>query len=145
MDIKSLVKGDKTVSFIRYTDGILHYATDCGFSFPVPITDVGDATFLASDRAMLFMRYLRKQLADNTQSFVASVANEVSDSDPVAVFLFYKGGDLWFVTKDGFEFPVPVAGLDDSIGAVAYSAQVDTFISAHREYLASALRETTET
>ena len=35
-----------------------------GFRFPVPISDAGTATFLAEDRAMLFMRYIRRQIAD---------------------------------------------------------------------------------
>jgi len=31
--------------------------------FPVPIDDTGDGTFLNEDKAMLFMRYIRKQLS----------------------------------------------------------------------------------
>lgn len=34
----------------------------CGFEFTVPIEDMGDGVFTASDKAMLFMRYIRKQL-----------------------------------------------------------------------------------
>ena len=30
---------------------------------PVPLSDVGNATFLAEDKALLFMRYIRKHLA----------------------------------------------------------------------------------
>lgn len=63
MNIKEMVKGDKSVTFIFYKDSELWYRTDCGFEFPVPISDTGNATFLAKDRAMLFMRYIRKQIA----------------------------------------------------------------------------------
>ena len=42
--------------------GQLGYETECGFRFPVPIEDAGTATFLAEDRAILFMRYIRKQM-----------------------------------------------------------------------------------
>ena len=34
--------------------------TDDGFTFPVPIDDIGNATFLATDKAIVFMRYIRK-------------------------------------------------------------------------------------
>lgn len=63
MSIKEMVANDRKVRFVRYKDGELWYVTECGFEFPVPISDTGDATFLAEDRAMLFMRYIRKQLA----------------------------------------------------------------------------------
>jgi len=39
------------------------HETECGFRFPVPISEAGTATFLAEDRALLFMRYIRWQLA----------------------------------------------------------------------------------
>jgi hypothetical protein len=57
-----LVKGQK-VYFQYYRDGELWYQTDNGFLFPVPIRDskeTGNATFMASDKAILFMRYIRK-------------------------------------------------------------------------------------
>lgn len=41
---------------------ISSYKTECGFMFPVPIDDTGDGTFLSKDKAMMFMRYIRKQL-----------------------------------------------------------------------------------
>ncbi|MDF2435462.1 MAG: hypothetical protein JWP44_5093 [Mucilaginibacter sp.] len=62
MNIKDMISNGKQVTFVRYKDGELWYATECGFEFPVPISDIGDATFLASDRAMLFMRYIRKHV-----------------------------------------------------------------------------------
>ena len=58
--IKDMVKDNQKVSFLFYRDGQLWYATECGFEFPVPIAEAGTATFLAQDRAMLFMRYIRK-------------------------------------------------------------------------------------
>jgi len=61
-NIKDMVARDKKVKFCFYRDGSLWYETDCGFSFPVPIDDVGTATFLAEDKALIFMRYIRKHL-----------------------------------------------------------------------------------
>jgi predicted GTPase len=57
-----MVKGKK-VNFVGYRKMNLYYETECGFRFPVPIEDTGDATFMASDKAMFFMRYIRKQMA----------------------------------------------------------------------------------
>jgi len=36
------------------------------FSFPVPLEDVGDATLEAEDKAITFMRYIRKAIEDGT-------------------------------------------------------------------------------
>ena len=59
--IKDMVK-DKKVKFVKYRKGELIYVTECGFQFPVPIKDTGDGVFLAEDKAILFMRYIRKEL-----------------------------------------------------------------------------------
>lgn len=61
-NLKDMVSGGKLVTFTHYFDGNLWYKTEDGFSFPVPVSDIGTATFIASDRAMLFMRYIRKHL-----------------------------------------------------------------------------------
>ena len=60
--IKDMVKDNQTVTFQFYRDGQLWYDTECGFEFPVPISEAGTATFLAQDRAILFMRYIRKHI-----------------------------------------------------------------------------------
>lgn len=60
--LKDMVSNNKTVSFLYYKDSNLWYKTECDFAFPVPIDDVGTATMLATDKAMLFMRYIWKQL-----------------------------------------------------------------------------------
>ena len=60
-DLKTLVK-NKTARFAFYRDRALHYETDDGFIFPVPIEDAGSATFNAEEKAILMMRYIRKHL-----------------------------------------------------------------------------------
>lgn len=52
----------KTVNFTHYFDSNLWYETEDHFVFPVPISDIGNATFKAVDYAPLFMRYIRKHL-----------------------------------------------------------------------------------
>lgn len=60
--LKDMVKDNKKVNFKFYRDGNLVYETDCGLEFPVPVEDIGNATFMAQDKAILFMRYIRKHL-----------------------------------------------------------------------------------
>ena len=70
--LKELVADGKLVHFQFYRKGELHYKTEDGFSFVVPASDTGDGVFLASDRAMLFMRYIRKQLEANADGLAGA-------------------------------------------------------------------------
>ena len=68
MKLIEIVK-DNTVKFSHYRAGHLYYNVDVKgetFMFPVPISDVGDATFLNEDKASMLMRYIRKALEDKT-------------------------------------------------------------------------------
>jgi hypothetical protein len=62
LSIKDMVKDGKKVTFTLYRKGNLWYTTEDGFEFPVPVEDIDDATFFKEDKAMLFMRYIRKHL-----------------------------------------------------------------------------------
>ncbi len=55
---------NKTVKFVYYRKQELWYETECGFMFPVPISDTGDGQFNATDTAGMFRRYIRKHLKD---------------------------------------------------------------------------------
>lgn len=59
--IKELIQGN--VTFTYYRANHLYYQTECGFKFPVPIEDVGEATFNYTEKGIHMMRYIRKQLA----------------------------------------------------------------------------------
>jgi len=65
--LKELVGKDKKVHFQFYRKGELFYKTSDGFEFTVPVDDAGDGVFLSEDKAMLFMRYIRKQLDRNSE------------------------------------------------------------------------------
>lgn len=71
-NLKEMVSGGKQVRFVRFRKGELFYETECGFEFPVPVEDTGDASFLAEDKAMMFMRYIRKHIK-NIETDNASV------------------------------------------------------------------------
>lgn len=60
IDIKRAISDDGRVYFVHYRDGALWYETRFAELFPVPVEDIGNATFLANDKAILFMRYMRK-------------------------------------------------------------------------------------
>lgn len=71
MSIKDMVSGNKVVKFQRYQNKELWYVTECGFEFPVPIEDTGEAAFVAQDKALLFMRWIRKHLASIESAKIA--------------------------------------------------------------------------
>jgi hypothetical protein len=82
--LKDIVKDNKRVHFDFYRQGELWYKTDDGFSFPVPIGDTGDGVFLNEDKAILFMRYIRKQL-DSIEQGRKDSGNDFSIYDLEAV------------------------------------------------------------
>jgi len=59
--IKDLVK-DQEVHFMFARETQLWYKTTSGFTFPVPFEDMEKGTFLRDDKAIYFMRYIRKHL-----------------------------------------------------------------------------------
>jgi hypothetical protein len=70
VNIKEIVK-DNTVAFFKYRQGIAYYtvrvpSTGAEHMFPVPLEDIGDATLLANDKAIVFMRYIRKAIDEGT-------------------------------------------------------------------------------
>ena len=79
--IKEMVVNNQKVTFQFYRDGQLWYATECGFEFPVPISEAGTATFLAEDRAILFMRYIRKYMEFLKKSMDKNESLECGDAE----------------------------------------------------------------
>lgn len=63
-NIKEMVKDGRKATFVKFRRNQLWYVTECGFEFPVPVDDIGDATFLSVDKAMMLMRYIRQHIAD---------------------------------------------------------------------------------
>lgn len=59
--LKEHIKGN--CHFQYYKDGSLWYMTEyTEFIFPVPIEDIGTATFSEKEKGLLMMRYIRKFL-----------------------------------------------------------------------------------
>lgn len=55
-------KGELWYDVISQSQGVYDEVSTTVFTFPVPIEDCGDGVFLAEDKALMFMRYIRKQL-----------------------------------------------------------------------------------
>jgi hypothetical protein len=72
LPLKDMVKDNKQVTFLHFKEGELWYRTEDGFDFPVPVADVGNATMLARDKALLFMRYIRRQMELLNQARIES-------------------------------------------------------------------------
>jgi hypothetical protein len=68
--INEMVANDRTVRFTHYQNGELWYVTETGFSFPVPVAEVGDAALPAVDRALRYMSYIRRHL-QNKHGWIA--------------------------------------------------------------------------
>jgi hypothetical protein len=60
--LKEMVRDNQKVRFRYYREKELWYATECGFEFPVPIDDTGTGIFMAEDRAIRFMRWIRRHI-----------------------------------------------------------------------------------
>jgi hypothetical protein len=70
MNIKDIVQ-DNVVRFVKYRQGHVFYRVrvpgeSIDRTFPVPLADVGSATLPATERAIEFMRYIRKAIEDGT-------------------------------------------------------------------------------
>ena len=60
IDIKRAVQNGAKVTFQFYRKGDLWYQTAYGETFSVPVSDVGDGVFMAEEKGILFMRYMRE-------------------------------------------------------------------------------------
>lgn len=91
IDIKNAVTDGKKVRFAYYFDGDLWYQTEDKELFPVPVSDIGNATFLNEDKAILFMRYMRKwneylkKLNEKRKALISS-HKDLNDFPPGTVF-----------------------------------------------------------
>lgn len=76
LDIKRFIYKDlngnmSQVHFQHYRQGFFFYAVEDFYSselyeFPVPADDIGTATMLRTDKAITFMRWIRKAIKDGT-------------------------------------------------------------------------------
>ena len=66
-DITNIVKNNE-VNILSYRAGVIYYGVkynEVNYQFPVRLDDIGDATLMNKDKALLFMRYIRKAIESN--------------------------------------------------------------------------------
>lgn len=131
--LKDLVSNGKVARFTCLMAESLWYETEDGFAFPVPLSETAGATFLAEEKALLYMRHIRRQLP-NANGLVAGLARLVAQrgDGPVVRFMRFTCNEMWFAGDDGFEFPV-VVSASDSVAAVEPASR---FADAARAYRA---------
>ena len=71
-ELKDAVRKGNWARFLFYRDGELWYEVNVAgdnraivpavFQFPVPLEDIGNATFNCVEKAILMMRYIRKHM-----------------------------------------------------------------------------------
>lgn len=71
MDIKRFVAHGNQVLFQFFRQGYFHYSvqdfeTGKWFDFQIPLDDIGTATMGYCDKAITYMRWIRKAIADGT-------------------------------------------------------------------------------
>lgn len=81
--LRSRVSGRVRFSFFR--DGALWYRCDDGWEFPVPVSDTGNTqgaspTFLPDDKAIVFMRWIRRAMAREEEARNEAAAEAAGDS-----------------------------------------------------------------
>lgn len=65
--LKSLIK-DQRVTFDFYRDQTFYYICTDGenkYRFSVPLNDIGSGCLMNNDKAVMFMRYIRKSIESN--------------------------------------------------------------------------------
>lgn len=134
-----LVKHGQTVHFTHADPTHLWYVTSEGVQFSVPVADIGEATFAAHDKALLFLRYLRPHWAAQTEepSPVAMPPQEA----PIR-FTHYRLGQLWYATAGGDTFPVPQAA--QATWPATAEAEDPRFVphqEAHRQWIDQARQQ----
>ncbi len=60
-NLKDNIKGYSC--FVYYRDNALWYRTETGMMFPIPMSDIGNSQFLAMEKSLILMRWIRKYIA----------------------------------------------------------------------------------
>ena len=65
MNIKDCIRGE--AKFLFYRKNHLYYQCENGLVFPVPVSDTGDGEFKATEKGIMFMRWIRKYIDSLTE------------------------------------------------------------------------------
>ncbi len=80
MNLKDMIKDDKKVHFKFFRGNTLFYETEDGFLFEVPANDIGTGIMNRDDKAIVYMRWIRKQLDANEKAKQECLASQKKNS-----------------------------------------------------------------
>jgi len=124
--LKEMVKNNNLARFVSFEKDTLYYTTECGFVFPVPVSDIGDGVFNATEKAMLLMRYIRKQIDKPL------IAGKESGTGNIVFVRFSKNQLIY--KKDLFEFPVNLSEvIPNNLKANEDESVLKDFIESYTE------------
>lgn len=137
--LKDLVAKGKVVRFVCLMADSLWYESEDGFAFPVPLSETPGATFLAEDKALMYMRHIRKFLpvASGLEGGLAKTHAADAGAESTVRFVRFKDSELWFAAADGFEFPVS-ALAKNVVSAVEGAGRFAGELAQHRAMLEGA-------
>jgi hypothetical protein len=99
LTVKEMVKDGALAHFSHFENGVMWYQTaKGGFNFPVPINELDTACLLPSEKAILLMKYINRQVKHIQKTGAGETVS----------FVRYQNNEMWYRDKDNFEFPVPV-------------------------------------
>ena len=62
------VNHDQKVKFKFFQKGVLFYETELGLVFEVPASETGTGSFGAEEKAIMFMKWIARQLKKNDEA-----------------------------------------------------------------------------
>jgi len=133
--LKDVVAKGKLVRFVCLMADSLWYESEDGFAFPVPLSETPGATFLAEDKALLYMRHIRKFLpvASGLEGGLAKSTRAAGNGQQVK-FVHFKDSEVLYETAEGFQFPVLIEG-GSVYSAVEPESRFSEAIAAQRAML----------
>jgi len=133
--LKDVVAKGKVVRFVCLMADSLWYESEDGFAFPVPLSETPGATFLAEDKALLYMRHIRKFLpvASGLEGGLAK-SMAAAGNGPQVKFVHFKDSEVLYETAGGFQFPVLAEG-GSVYSAVEPESRFSEAIAAQRAML----------
>lgn len=63
--VREHVEKNQKAQFEFYRGSTLYYRTDKGLLFEIPVSETGDAVFKNQERAIILMKWIRRQLEEN--------------------------------------------------------------------------------
>lgn len=116
LTVKEMVKDGAKAHFSHFENGVMWYQTEKGgFNFPVPIKDIDTGCLLPTEKAILLMKFINRQMKH-------------IQSGGTVTFVRYQNNEMWYRDAENFEFPIPV---ETETGFVVRRSELDSSVIAY--------------